>query len=89
MALGATPGAVIRMVLGDALGIVCVGSGVGAVLAFWGRGFAASWIHDLPAGRIGPIGFGAVAMIGVALVAAFAPARRAARVDPMEALRYE
>jgi len=58
---------------------------VGAALAFWGRSFAASWIQDPPAGRVGPIGFGAVAMIAVALVAAYGPAR----VDPMEALRHE
>jgi putative ABC transport system permease protein len=89
MALGATPRAVTRMVLRDALGMVVAGLCVGAPLAFWGKTFAASLIPDLPVKSALPIAFGAVAMIAIALVAAYAPARRAARVDPMEALRYE
>jgi putative ABC transport system permease protein len=89
MALGATPGRVVRMVLGDALGMVVAGLVVGAPLAFWGKNLAASLIPDLPVSSAAPIIFGAVAMVVVALVAAYAPARRAAGVDPMEALRYE
>jgi ABC-type antimicrobial peptide transport system permease subunit len=89
MALGATPGRVTWMVLGDALGMVSVGLIVGAPLAFWGKRFAASLIPDLPVKGAVPIVFGVAAMVAVALVAAYAPARRAARVDPMEALRYE
>jgi putative ABC transport system permease protein len=75
------------MVLEDALGMVSVGLVIGAPMAFWGKSFAASLLEDLPAKSIVPIVFGAATMIVFALLAAYAPARRAARVDPMVALR--
>src|ERR1035437_9825089 len=89
MALGATRGDVIRMGRGDALGMAGAGLGIGVPVALWGGSFPASLIPDLPVQSALPIAFGAVAIVAVALLAAYVPARRAARVDPMDALRYE
>src|SRR6185312_6570741 len=89
MALGATRSHVTRMVLSDALGMVCAGLAIGVPIAMWAKRVAASLIPDLPAKSAVPVAFGAVAMIALALLAAYVPARRAAHVDPMEALRHE
>ncbi|MBZ5649257.1 MAG: ABC transporter permease [Acidobacteriia bacterium] len=89
MALGATQSNATWMVIRDALGMVCIGSAVGAPIAFWSERFAASLVPELQIRSAVPIASGTVAMIAIALLAAYVPARRAARVDPMVALRYE
>jgi putative ABC transport system permease protein len=89
MALGAAGTDVIRVVLRDALWMVCAGFAIGAPLAFWGKRVAASLIPDLPVASALPIVVAAAIMIAVGLIAAYLPARRAMRVDPMVALRYE
>jgi putative ABC transport system permease protein len=89
MALGAAATDVMRIVLRDALWMVCAGFAIGAPLAFWGKRVAASLIPDLPVASPLPIVVAAAIMIAVGLIAACLPARRAMRVDPMVALRYE
>jgi predicted permease len=89
VALGATRSAMARMVLMDALRMSCWGLMIGVPVAYWGKRFATSLIADLPLESAFPIAFGAVTMIAIALLAAYVPAHRAARVDPMEALRHE
>jgi putative ABC transport system permease protein len=48
VALGATAGAVSRMVMKEALRMSCAGLGLGVLIAYWGRRFAASLIQNLP-----------------------------------------
>jgi predicted permease len=89
LALGASPRAIVRLVFRQAA--VWVGVGLG-------MGMAGAWLLSLVLRRTladaGPfnvmgVTLGAVIIIGVALLAAWLPARRATKVDPMEALRAE
>ena len=89
MALGATPADATRMVLRDALKMVAAGLAIGIPVAFGSMRFAATVLAGLPLENPVPIAVGAVAMIAVAMLAAYVPARRAARVDPMVALRHD
>jgi len=89
MALGAAATDVMRIVLRDALWMVCAGLAIGTPLAFWGKRIAASLIPGLPTASALPILVAAAIMIAVGLIAAYLPARRAMSVDPMVALRYE
>ena len=89
MALGATAASVSRLVLRDALAMVCAGIVAGAAMVLWTRPLAASLVQDLKPASAAPLAIGGGVMVAVALVAAYVPARRAARVDPMIALRHE
>jgi putative ABC transport system permease protein len=89
MALGATAGSVIRLVLGQALRPVAVGAAVGVVAALAASRVLASQLFGVS--RTDPLTIAAVVatLIGVALVASAVPARRAAAVDPTRALQSE
>ena len=89
MALGATRGAVMRMMLRSGLILVAAGFVVGAPVAFWGTRCAATAIDDLSGGGVPPVATAVVAMFVVAALASYMPARRATRVEPVIALRSE
>jgi putative ABC transport system permease protein len=88
MALGATAGGVSRLVLRDAFGMVGSGLAAGVFITLWSKPLAASLVQDLKL-SVGPLLLGGGAIIAVALLASHVPARRAACVDPLVALRHE
>jgi predicted permease len=89
MALGAQPSRVLRMVLGEAswMSVLGVAAGVAGALAL--SRLIASMLYGLKS--YDPLTFTASALLllAVGLAASWLPARRAARVDPMHALRHE
>jgi predicted permease len=89
MALGALPGDVLRMILRESFVLVGLGIVAGCLAAYGGSRFIQSLLFGLSPAD--PLTYGAVALIliGVALLASLLPARRAARVEPMVALRNE
>jgi predicted permease len=89
MALGAARQDILWMVLREALWLVLVGVAIGVPLASAAGRLAASLLFGLKPNDPLCLGLAMLAIIAVALFAGYLPARRATKVDPMVALRYE
>jgi putative ABC transport system permease protein len=89
IALGARPGAVVRLVMRQGLLVAIAGLTIGCVLAAGAARAIAGALYGISAGD--PVSWlaAAVLLLSVSAVANFIPAWRAARVDPTEALRIE
>jgi putative ABC transport system permease protein len=89
MALGASPGDMWRMVVRQALRLAGVGVIIGAVATLaLGRVLSGLLFGVKPTD---PLTFGSAALllVAIAILAAYFPVRRATKIDPLEALRYE
>jgi predicted permease len=89
MALGARSGDVLAAVVGQGARLAAIGAVIGLALAAAGTRLLAGLLYGVA--PLDPLTFGAVALLlgAVALLASALPARRATRLDPLDALRHE
>jgi len=89
LALGANRSEVLRLVVTNGLRMTFTGLGLGIVAAVGLTRLLAGFLYGVKPTDAFTFGLVAVLLCGVALLASFIPARRATRVDPIVALRYE
>ena len=89
MALGAQRGAIVGMVLRETLGLIAIGLLIGVPAALGGAQVIRGQLFGVGTADPVTIGGTSLLLIGVAAVAGLIPARRAASIAPMSALRRE
>jgi ABC-type antimicrobial peptide transport system permease subunit len=89
MALGARPRDVLALIVGRGFALVGAGLIAGLVLALALGRFAAGMLYGVAPADLPAIGGSVLVLATAAAFASYLPARRAAGIDPMQALRYE
>jgi putative ABC transport system permease protein len=89
MALGAPRGDVFRLVVGQGLKLAGIGIAIGILAAFGLARLMSSLLYGVSVTDFETFAGVAILLVLVALLACYVPARRAMRVDPIVALRYE
>jgi predicted permease len=89
IAVGAQRGDVVEMVMMQGMRLVLVGAGVGLLAAFWLTRLLRSQLFEVSPNDPAVMAAVVVLLLAVALLACYLPARRAARINPTTALRYE
>jgi putative ABC transport system permease protein len=89
MAIGSSRGAVLRLVFGEAVKLVSVGGGLGLAGAVLLTRLIANLLYGVTPFDATTLASVSILVAGVALVASYVPARRAANINPIDSLRYE
>jgi ABC-type antimicrobial peptide transport system permease subunit len=89
MAIGAQPRMIVRMIVRSGLVHAIVGSALGLGAAIIGTRTLTNVLYDVRPGDPVTLGLATLALLVVALFACWLPARRAAAIDPLEAIRHE
>jgi len=89
MALGAEPSGILRLILSDSLRLIAMGMAIGLPVALAVSRLVSKMLFDLSPADPVSLTAALIIVVGIALLAAYLPARRATKVDPMVALRYE
>jgi predicted permease len=89
LALGAQKGDVRKMILAKGLTLVMWGAGFGLIGCYWLSRLVSTQLYGIGSNDPATLATVAAVLIAVALLASYLPARRATKVDPLVALRYE
>lgn len=89
LAMGAQKSSILRLVLRDAAVLLLSGAGVGLAITWAATRYVQSLLFDVHARDATTLALSLALIAALALLACYIPARRAVRVDPMVALRYE